>query len=107
MRCQNLRCKQISSVRNTDTPPGGQFNLVTKTGTNAWHGTGEWYTQNRNFNSIDNLTKQAIEAGTILGQPAYHNNPYGGTTGGPPVQEQGVILRRSQRTLLPGQSPAN
>src|SRR2546421_1517269 len=48
---------------------GGQFNLVTKTGTNAWHGTGEWYTQNRNFNSIDNLTKQAIEAGTILGQP--------------------------------------
>src|SRR6266849_10085097 len=26
---------------------GGQFVLVTKTGTNLWHGTGEWYTQNR------------------------------------------------------------
>src|SRR5438445_8877414 len=82
---------------------GGQFNLVTKTGTNAWHGTGEWYTQNRNFNSIDNLTKQAIEAGTISGQPAYDNNRYGGTIGGPLVKDKWFIFGAYERTYLHGQ----
>src|SRR6266851_2208409 len=43
---------------------GGQFVLVTKTGTNTWHGSGEWYAQNKNFNSIDQLTKAAIAGGT-------------------------------------------
>ena len=46
---------------------GGQYNLVTKTGTNTWHGSGEEYFQNRNLNSVDNLTKQAIQAGTLPG----------------------------------------
>ena len=31
---------------------GGQFSLITKTGTNNWHGSGEWYNQNRNYNSL-------------------------------------------------------
>ena len=82
---------------------GGQFNLVTKTGTNLWHGTGEWYTQNRNFNSIDNLTKQAIDAGTISGQPAYDNNRYGGTIGGALVKDKWFIFGAYERTFLHGQ----
>jgi hypothetical protein len=82
---------------------GGQFNLVTKTGTNLWHGTGEWYTQNRNFNSIDNLTKQAIDAGTIAGQPAYDNNRYGGTIGGALVKDKWFIFGAYERTFLHGQ----
>src|SRR5437879_7442475 len=57
---------------------GGQFSLVTKTGTNNWHGSGEWYNQNRNYNSLDNLTKGAILDGTLPGQPAYDNNRFGG-----------------------------
>src|SRR6202040_3876477 len=39
---------------------GGQFELITKTGGNNYHGSGQWYLQNRNFNSLDNLTKAAI-----------------------------------------------
>src|SRR5260370_766927 len=62
---------------------GGQFVLVTKTGTNTWHGSGEEYAQNKNFNSIDQLTKNAIRGGTIPGQPDYDNNRFGGTIGGP------------------------
>ena len=29
---------------------GGQFNIVTKSGTNAWHGAGWEYNRNRNYN---------------------------------------------------------
>src|ERR1700719_3062456 len=52
---------------------GGQFILVTKTGTNNWHGSGEWYAQNRNLNAMDNLTKSAISSGTITKQPPFDN----------------------------------
>src|SRR6266850_1312283 len=97
----NLTTNQFSAEYGHSA--GGQFNLVTKTGTNAWHGTGEWYTQNRNFNSIDNLTKQAVEAGTISGQPAYDNNRYGGTVGGALVKDKWFIFGAYERTFLHGQ----
>ena len=82
---------------------GGQFNLVTKTGTNNWHGSGEWYFQNRNLNSVDNLTKQAIDAGTIPGVPAYDNNRFGGTLGGPLIKNKWFIFGAYEYTTLHGQ----
>ncbi len=82
---------------------GGQFNLITKTGTNNWHGSGEWYAQNRNLNSVDNLTKQAIDAGTIPGVPAYDNNRFGGTVGGPLVKNRWFIFGAYEYTTLHGQ----
>ena len=36
---------------------GGQFNIVTKSGTNNWHGTGWWYNRNRDFNAATNQEK--------------------------------------------------
>ena len=30
---------------------GGQFNIVTKSGTNDWHGAGWWYNRNRDFDA--------------------------------------------------------
>ena len=55
----NLTTNQFSAEYGHSA--GGQFSLVTKTGTNNWHGSGEWYNQNRNYNSLDNLTKKAID----------------------------------------------
>lgn len=83
---------------------GGQFSLVTKTGTNSYHGTGEWYLQNRNFNSLDNLTKAAIVADTpgLSSQPAYDNSRYGGTFGGPIIKNKLFFFGAYERTFLHG-----
>ena len=85
---------------------GGQFIVVTKTGTNNWHGTGEWYGQNRNFNAMDNLTKAAIAGKTIPGQPPFDNNRFGGTMGGPIVKDKFFVFGAYEYTTLHGQGSA-
>ena len=90
---------------------GGQFNLVTKTGTNAVHGSGEWYAQNRNFNSLDNLTKATILAnraanppvpGSLVAQPAYDDNRFGGTVGGPIIKDKLFFFGAYEYTTVHG-----
>ncbi len=85
---------------------GGQFILVTKTGTNNWHGSGEWYAQNRNLNAMDNLTKSAISSGTITTQPPFDNNRFGGTFGGPIVKDKFFFFGAYEYTTLHGQGSA-
>lgn len=81
---------------------GGQFVLVTKTGTNNWHGSGEWYNQNKNYDSVDQLTKAAIAGGTVPGQPDFDNNRFGGTLGGPLVKDKLFIFGAYEYTTLHG-----
>src|SRR5277367_620377 len=85
---------------------GGQFSLVTKTGTNNFHGSGEWYNQNRNYDSLDNLTKDAIASGTIPGKPAFDNNRFGGTFGGPIIKNKLFIFGAYEYTTLHGEGAA-
>src|SRR5207248_3114363 len=40
---------------------GGQFNLITRIGTNSWHGAGWEFNNNRNFNAMDILEKSATD----------------------------------------------
>jgi hypothetical protein len=96
-----LQTNQFSA--DTGHSAGGQFNLITKTGTNSWHGSGEEYFQNRNLNSIDNLTKQAIDQGTIAANPAYDNNRFGGTIGGPLKKNKWFVFGAYEYTDLHGQ----
>jgi carboxypeptidase family protein/TonB-dependent receptor-like protein len=97
----NLTTNQFSAEYGHSA--GGQFSLVTKTGTNNWHGSGEWYNQNRNYNSLDNLTKGAILNGSLPGQPAYDNNRFGGTIGGPVIKNKLFIFGAYEYTYLHGQ----
>jgi len=101
----NLTTNQFSAEYGHSA--GGQFSLVTKTGTNNWHGSGEWYNQNRNYNSLDNLTKNAIDLQkSIPGQPAFDNNRFGGTVGGPIVKNRLFIFGAYEYTYLHGQGSA-
>ena len=100
----NLTTNQFSAEYGHSA--GGQFSLVTKTGTNNWHGSGEWYNQNKNYNSIDNLTKNAIAGGTIPGQPDFDNNRFGGTMGGPAIRNKWFVFGAYEYTTLHGQGTA-
>src|SRR5438046_1936121 len=100
----NLTTNQFSAEYGHSA--GGQFSLVTKTGTNNWHGSGEWYNQNKNYNSIDNLTKNAIAGGTIPGQPDFDNNRFGGTLGGPVIKNKWFVFGAYEYTTLHGQGTA-
>src|SRR5260370_35458126 len=84
---------------------GGQLVLVTKKGTNTWHGSGEEYAQNKNFNSIDQLTKNAIRGGTIPGQPDHDNNRFGGTIAGPIFKKKFFLFAPPKKTNLPEPAP--
>jgi hypothetical protein len=61
---------------------GGIFNIITKSGTNNWHGAGWEFNRNRDFDAATNLEKR-----TNTGQPDIKNrfdyNRLGGSLGGP------------------------
>jgi hypothetical protein len=57
---------------------GGVVNMATKSGTNQWHGSAYEYFRNTVLNSNDFF---ANRSGT--GRPAFNQNQYGGTLGGP------------------------
>jgi outer membrane receptor protein involved in Fe transport len=99
-----LQTNQFSA--ETGHSSGGQFNLVTKTGTNGFHGSGYEYFQNRNLNAIDNLTKAAIAAKTIQGQPAYDNNRFGANLGGPILSNKMYFFGNYEYTDLHGDGNA-
>ena len=99
-----LQTNQFSA--ETGHSSGGQFNLVTKTGTNSFHGSAYEYFQNRNLNAMDNLTQAAIAAKTIPGQPAYDNNRFGANFGGPIVRNKLYFFGNYEYTDLHGDGNA-
>src|SRR3984893_12271899 len=63
---------------------GGQFNIVTKSGTNNWHGAGWEYNRNRNYNAADNQQKENLRNGvTSTLQSRFDYNRAGASIGGP------------------------
>src|SRR5580700_6713048 len=75
---------EFSVLQNQFTPDfghssGGQFNTIIKSGTNSFHGDAYIYSENRNFNAIDQST---INNGFTSNQ-RFDNNRMGGTFGGP------------------------
>lgn len=63
---------------------GGQFNIVTKSGTNAWHGSFWEFNNNRDFNAMDNLEKSSG-----LSEPRrVDRNRAGADIGGPIIRDR-------------------
>lgn len=74
---------------------GGQFNIITRSGTNSWHGAAWEFNNNRDFNAMDNLEKSATEdPSTSFGtQPRrVDRNRLGGMIGGPIIKNKLFIF---------------
>lgn len=82
----NLISNQFSAEYGHST--AGQFNIITKSGTNEFHGSAFYYGQNRHLNAMDNLTKAAIDSGDLPGKPRFDYTRVGGTFGGPIVKDR-------------------
>lgn len=72
---------------------GGQFNIVTKSGTNTWHGSAWEYNNNRDFNAMDNLEK----ASDLTAPRRIDYNRAGGTIGGPLIKNKLFIFGAYQQ----------
>ena len=77
---------------------GGQFNTITKSGTNDWHG-GAWeFNNNRNYNAYDNLEKTLVN-GAVPPKPRYGFNRAGTEIGGPIIHDKLFIYGAFQRII--------
>jgi hypothetical protein len=85
----NLLTNQFSAEFGHST--AGQFNIITKSGTNDLHGSAFWFGQNKNLNAYDNIQKAAIaqrrESG-LPDKPRYDFSRAGGSIGGPIVRDK-------------------
>jgi hypothetical protein len=97
---------------------GSVFNVVTKSGTNSFHGSGFWFHNNNRLNACSNLDKAAnpggacrsvvngVTKGTRDGAPLRIENQFGGTVGGPIVKDKtfffGSYQRWTDRQILAG-----
>lgn len=73
---------------------GGQFNIVTKSGTNNWHGAGWGYNRNRDLNAATNQETAAFFGATP--RPADEKNRFdynrlGASAGGPILKDKFFI----------------
>jgi hypothetical protein len=72
---------------------GSVVNIVTKSGTNSFHGSGFWFNNNEVFNALSNVDKAA----GFKDAPRRNENQFGGTLGGPIVKDKTFFFGSYQR----------
>jgi hypothetical protein len=78
---------------STGRSGGGNFQLITKSGTNELHGAAYWYVQNEKFNANDFFyNKDGIE------KPRARRNEGGFALGGPVIEDKTFFFGSYQRT---------
>ena len=82
----NLLTNQFSAEYGHST--AGQFNVITKSGTNEIHGSAFFVGNNRKLNAFDNLEKADLESGTLTDKRRYDFMRTGGTFGGPIIKDK-------------------
>ena len=71
---------------------GGVVNVITKSGSNAWHGSGFGFFRDDAYQSIDAISEQ-----TGKPKPPFSSRQYGGTVGGPIVHDRAFFFYSYER----------
>jgi hypothetical protein len=72
---------------------GGQINVVTKTGTNEWHGTAYWFLRNAALDARNHFAPRNEPA------PKYQRNQFGVSLGGPIRRERTFFFADYEGTI--------
>ena len=67
---------------------GGQVVMVTKSGTNQFHGNAFWFLENTNLNANSWVNKHTSDKSSIGPVPALNRSIFGGTLGGPVLRDR-------------------
>ncbi len=79
---------------------GGMVNMVTKSGTNSFHGEIFEFWRNAALNSDNTFTQQAIAAAGGHGKAPFNRNQFGGDMGGPIVKNKIHFYAAYERTQV-------
>ena len=79
---------------------GGMVNMVTKSGTNSFHGEVFEFWRNAALNSDNTFTQQAITAAGGSGKAPFNRNQFGGDVGGPIVKNKIHFYAAYERTQV-------
>jgi hypothetical protein len=86
---EEFKVNTTGQTADFDSSAGAEVKIVTKRGTNAWHGTGYEYYKDNNWssqsweNNYDNL----LQPGSAP-LPSFHYSRYGGAIGGPIIPKE-------------------
>ena len=94
----NLLTNQFSAEYGHST--AGQFNVISKSGTNDFHGDAFFFGNNRKLNAFDNLEKVDFANGDINGKRRYHFARTGATLGGPIIKDKLFFFGAYQYSTL-------
>lgn len=101
---------------------GAQINVVTKSGTNEFHGSAFEFFANNRLNARNNIQKQAAQAYSFLanngfsqlqglanrnGQDVFSANRFGGALGGPIKKDRAFFFATFQQDIQNGESDTN
>ena len=81
---QEFRTELLGYSAEFGRGAGGVVNLLTRSGTNQFHGTGFWFFRNRTLNATDLFSKLN---GKAYNPPEYRHQ-FGGTVGGPIIKDK-------------------
>ncbi len=81
---QEFRTEVLGYSAEFGRSAGGVVNLVTKSGTNNFHGTAFWFFRNRTLNAIDLFSK----LNGVAYNPPEFRHQFGGTAGGPVIKNK-------------------
>src|SRR5208282_1545390 len=99
---QEFRIQTSSYAPEFGRTPGAQVSIVTKGGTNQWHGTASDYLRNEVFDARNYFN--AATGPDAQPKPALRQNDFGGTFGGPIWKGHTFFFfsYEGQRMLQPG-----
>jgi Carboxypeptidase regulatory-like domain len=89
---EEFRVTTANGNANQGRSSGSQVNLLTKSGTNSWHGSAIEYYRSRGFTANDWFNNHATPPFGPVARPPLQRNTFGGGFGGPIVKNKAFFF---------------